>query len=196
MARNYFALSNFGVRYFLETFTDSETVPATLTEGTNEFEGIISCTSFDLQKNVQKYKTLNGNGWESVVALGNQMSDLEFQAIRLGAGGVYDGSKGTTTYNLIKEWFLGATSGAGNASPMSLVEITPRGAGEDKVFEAMVFNVIPNAFNGGEKNTDDGQLFNFTLSTFGPPIPCTVEYTAATGDTQATYKLTKIGAGG
>lgn len=191
-ARNYFALSNFGTHYFLEDFVDSDTVPASVQVGTNEFEGIISCSSFNLQKNTQKYNTLDGNGWESVVALGNQMEDLEFEAIRLGTGNVYNGTAGTSTFTLIEEWFMGATAGAGNASPKTLIEIIPRGAGTEMVYEATAFNVIPKAFNGGAKNTDDGQLFNFTLSPFGPPHPCTVEFTPKTDTTPATFKLTKI----
>ena len=57
MAQEYFVLSNFGVRYFMEAYTDSSTVPAT---GTNELKDILSCNLGAITKDTKKYKTLGG----------------------------------------------------------------------------------------------------------------------------------------
>ena len=93
MASKYFILSNFGVRYFLEDFIDENTVPSV---GTNELKGILSCSLGTITKETRRYKTLDGDGWDSIVTLGQTQEDATFEAIRLADGDIYEGDNGSS----------------------------------------------------------------------------------------------------
>lgn len=172
---DYFTLSNFGVRYFLEAYTDSNTVPAT---GTNEMDGVISCTLGEVTKDIKRYKTLNGNGWDVVAALGQSQGDGSFDLVRLGEGDAYDGTAGTSTYTKLKKWFMDSAAEGGSVAPKTIVEVVPRGDGD---YEGTVYYVIPNKWGAGRKDTETGQEYNFTVTPFGPQVPVTVTHTVSQG---------------
>lgn len=183
MAVDYFVLSNFGVRYYLMDFTDTETVPTSATPA-NEITSVISCNIGAFSKENTKYRTLNSNGWESIATLGNASEDGEFQCVREGSGDVYAGEAGTGTYTRVKDWFMKATAGAGAQSPKCIVEILPRGANQ---YEATCYYCVPNQWTPGTRDTETGQEYSFTVSPFGPPVPLTATYAAATD----TFTLAK-----
>lgn len=191
MAVDYFVLSNFGVRYFMSEYVDSDTVPG---EGTaqNELGSIISCDGGAFTKENTKYRTLNSSGWESVAALGNTADDLTFECIREGTGAVYAGTDGTTTYQKIKNWFMLATSGAGESKPKCIVEVTPRKGQGAEGYEGTCYYVIPNQWSPGTRDTETGQEFSFTVTPFGPQTPLAVTYTPAAGETPEKFTFTKV----
>lgn len=188
MAQDYFVLSNFGVRYFMKDYVDSNTVPDSA-KVEDEITSIISCDLGKFSKENTKYRTLNSNGWESVAPLGNSSEDGTFECVREGTGGVYAGASGNTTYQRMKDWFMKATSGAGVASPKCIVEIVPRG---DDAFEGTCYYVIPNQWAPGTKDTETGQEYSFSVTPFGPQTPVTVTYTPASGETHESWAFAKI----
>ncbi len=188
MAQDYFVLSNFGVRYFIKDYVDSDTVPASATVE-DEITSIISCDLGTFNKENTKYRTLNSNGWEFVAPLGNSTEDGTFECVREGTGGIYQGGPGTTTYQKIKDWFLKATAGAGVASPKCIIEIIPRG---DSNIEGTCYYVIPNQWAPGTKDTETGQEYSFSVTPFGPQVPITVSHTPASGDDPETWTFTKV----
>lgn len=172
MAQEYFLLSNFGVRYLMKDYTNSETVPNSATVD-DEITSVISCDLGTFTKENTKYRTLNSNGWQSVAPLGNSSEDGTFECIREGTGGVYVGEAGDTTYQRMKDWFMKATSGAGKASPKCIIEIVPRG---DSELEGTCYFVIPNQWAPGTKDTETGQVYSFSVTPFGPQIPIKVTH--------------------
>lgn len=170
MAQEYFVLSNFGVRYFMENYTDSNTVPAS---GTNELGYLLSCTLGTITKDTKKYKTLGGNGWDSIAVLGQSQDDATFEAIRAGTGDVYAGAAGDSTYTKVKDWFMKSTAQGGQASPKCIIEVLPRG---DDTYEGTLYYVIPAKWGPGKRDTEIGQEYSFDVSPFGPPVPLTVTY--------------------
>lgn len=193
MAQEYFVLSNYGVRYFMTDYTDSSSIPASVSP-TDELFSIISADIGTFSKENTKYRTLNSNGWEAIATLGNAAEDGTFSCIREGTGGVYAGSPGDTTYQKIKNWFMLATSGAGIATPKCIIELIPRTFTGNvvSVYEGTCYYVVPNSWTPQAKDTESGQLFDFTVSLFGPQSPLTVEYTPASGDTPESWTLTKV----
>lgn len=170
MSQEYFVLSNFGVRYFAETYVDSDTIPST---GTNEISHVLSCNLGTINKDTKTYKTLGGNGWDHVAALGQSQDDATFECVRVGIGGVYAGVPGTTTYTKIRDWFLKSTAQGGQFSPKVIIEVVPRGAGQ---YEGTAYFVTPKRWGPGTKNTEDGQVYTFDVTPFGPQIPLIVSY--------------------
>lgn len=187
MAVEYFILSNFGTRYFLCDYTDSDSVPATAGP-TDEITSVISADIGTFTKENTKYRTLNGNGWESIAPLGNSSEDGTFSCVREGTGGIYSGVGTGSTYAKIKNWFMEATKGAGVASPKCLVEVLPRGNNQ---FEGTCYYVVPNQWQPGTKDTETGQEYSFTVSLFGPQNIVGVTYTAASGDTPESWAFEK-----
>lgn len=187
MAQEYFVMSNFGVRYFLSDYVDSDTVPATVGP-TDEITSVLSCDIGTFTKENTKYRTLNGSGWESIATLGNSSEDATFSCIREGTGGIYTGQGTGSTYAMIKNWFMLATKGAGAQAPKCIVEVTPRGNNQ---YEGTCYYVVPNQWQPGTKDTETGQEYSFTVSPFGPQNIVAVTYTAASGDTQESWALVK-----
>ena len=185
MTQEYFVLSNFGVRYFLETYTDSSTVPAT---NTTELMDILTCNLGAITKATKKYKTLGGSGWDSIAPLGQGQEDATFEAIRGGTGGAYVDTAGTTTYSQVRDWVMKSTAQGGQVSPKVIIEVVPRG---DNAYEGTAFYVIPAKWTPGKKDTETGQEYSWEVSPFGPQIPLTVTYTPATGTTAEIWAFAK-----
>lgn len=198
MAEERFVLSNFGVRYFLETFVDSNTVPAA---GSVEIKDVLGCSLGSISKDTKTYKTLNSGGWDSVVALGQAQDDASFECIRGGNGDYFTGNSGGTTYTMIKDWFMKSTALGGIAAPKCVVEVLPRG---NNVYEGVCYYVIPSKWTPGKRDTEAGQEYNFDIKPFGAPIPVIVThnnetdvftFVKATGTVFAS-SVTVSGAGG
>lgn len=189
MAQDYFYLSNFGVRYLLSDFVNTDTIPQTLNVD-NELQGLVSCTLGEINKEVTKKRTLNGNGWEVAAVLGNSQGDGTFEAVRLGTGNAYVGAAGTDTYTKLRHWFMEATKDAGRGSPKVVTEIIPRG----DVYEGTVYYVIPTNWGPGSKDTENGQEYSFTVTPFGPPVPVKVTHTPASGDNAESWTIEKASA--
>ena len=188
---DYFVLSNFGDRYFLKDYVDSDTVPASATEA-DEITSVISCDLGSFSKENKKYRTLHSNGWELVAPLGNSTEDGTFECVREGTGGVYTGNAGNTTYQKIKDWFMKATAGAGVASPKCIIEVITRG---ENVYEGTCYYVIPNNWGPGTKDTENGQEYSFSVTPFGPQTPINVTYTPPVGETPEAWAFTKATSG-
>lgn len=168
MAVNYFALSNFDTHVFFEAFTDTDTIP---TQGTHELEGCISENLGQVTKDIQTYKTLDGNGWDTIVSLGQSQAEATLSFIRTGTGNIYTGQgEGDSTYTTLKNWSDNSTAQGGSNAPMCLVEVLPRGTG----YEGTCYYVVPTSFTPNERNTTDGQLFDVGVQPFGPPVPVVV----------------------
>lgn len=189
MAQENFYLSNFGLRYLLVNYTDANTIPAEATVS-DELQGIYNCTLGEINKEVTKKRTLNGNGWETVAVLGNSQGDGTFDAIRLGVGNAYVGEAGTDTYTKIRDWFMKATANAGVTSPKTIIEIVDRGT----ELEGTVYNVVPANWGPGTKDTETGQEYSFTVTPFGAPIPVKVTHKAASGETPESWTFERAGA--
>ena len=185
MAQEYFVLSNFGVRYFFESYTDSNTVPSA---GTTELQDILSCNLGQMSKDTKRYKTLGGNGWDSIAPLGQGQDDATFEAIRGGTGDAYIGEEGTSTYTRIKDWFMKSTSQGGQVSPKCIIEVIPRG---ENTYEGTCYYVIPSKWTPGTKDTETGQEYSFDVSPFGPQVPLRVTYTPAQNETPESFSFTK-----
>lgn len=177
MATEYFLLSNFGVRYFMTDYENSAVVPASV-GAADEITSVLSCDLGSFSKEVKKYRTLNGNGWESIAPLGQSSDDATFECVREGVGNPYVGTDGVTTYQKIKNWFMNSTKNGGETTPKVIVEIVPRGGTPD-AFEGTAYYVIPNNWKPGTKDTETGQEYSFTVSPFGPQKPLSVSYNAA-----------------
>ena len=185
---DYFVLSNFGVRYFLEDYTDSDTVPAS---GTNELKGILSCSLGGVTKDTKKYRTLGGNGWESIAPLGQAQEDATFEAIREGSGDVYAGAAGTSTYTKVRDWYMKSAATGGQIAPKCIIEVVPRG---NNTYEGTCYYVIPTKWTPGTKDDQSGQEYSFEVSPFGPQVPVTVTYTPAQGATPESWAFARAGA--
>lgn len=186
MAQNYFVLSNFGIRIFMKDYVDSDTVPASA-GAADEITSVLSYNLGSFTKENTKFRTLNSSGWESIAPLGNSAEDATFNCIREGIGDPYVGAAGNTTYQRIKDWFMKATQGAGVSSPKCIVECIPRGNG---VYEASCYYVIPNNWNPGDRDTEKGQEYSFSVSQFGPQTPLVATYDSSTD----TFSFTKASA--
>lgn len=196
MSQEYLVLSNFGTRYFLEDYVDSTTIPAT---GSNEVTEVISCNIGKITKDSKKYKTLNGGGWDSVALLGQSLDEATMECVRGGTGDAYVGEEGLTTYTKVRDWITKATANNQLSSAKVLIECIKRG---DNVYEGTAYMVFPSKWDQGNKNSEDGQIYSFSVAPFGPPISLTVthvvgtdifSFTASTG-TLAT-SITVTGAG-
>lgn len=185
MAQEYFVLSNFGVKYFMETYVDTDTVPAT---GTNEIKDILNCTLGEVTKDVKRYKTLGGNGWDSLATLGQSQEDATFDCIRSGSGDAYDGTAGTSSYTKIRDWFMKSTAQGGQTSPKVIIEVIPRA---DGVFEGTAFYVVPSKWAPGTRDTETGQEYSFDVTPFGPQVAVDVTYTAPVGGTPESWAFAK-----
>lgn len=172
MAKNYFVLSNFDTHYFMTDFTNTDTIPDSV-DATKELDGVLSADIGKFNKENTKYRTLNGNGWESIAVLGNTNQDGSFNMIREGTGDPYTGTAGTSTYTKLKDWFMKATASGGVASPKCIVEVLPRGG---ETYEGVVYYVVPNEWGPGTRDTETGQEYTFSVSVFGPSVPVTVAY--------------------
>lgn len=193
MAQEYFVMSNFGTHYFLMDYTDSDTVPASATAD-DEITSVMSCDIGAFTKEQTKYRTLGGNGWESIAPLGNSAEDATFECIREGTGNPYVGSDEGGSYNRIKNWFMKATQNAGVGSPKCIVEVLPRGGSDaSPTYEGVCYFVVPNQWTPGTRDTETGQEYQFSVSLFGPQIPVTVTFTPAGSPTPAkdTWNFTK-----
>jgi hypothetical protein len=182
---DYFVLSNFGVRYFLEDYVDSNTIPSS---GSNELEGVISCTLGEINKDVKKYKTLNGNGWDSIAPLGQSQGDGTFELIRMGTGDPFVGEASTSTYTKLKDWFMDSTAEGGSVSPKCIIEVLPRG---NDTYEGICYYVIPAKWGAGKKDTETGQEYSFDVTPFGPQQPVVVTHTPAAGSTPESWAFAK-----
>lgn len=182
---DYFVLSNFGVRYFLEDYVDSNTIPSA---GTHELEGVISCSLGEINKDVKKYKTLNGNGWDSIAPLGQSQGDGTFELIRMGTGDPYVGTASSSTYTKLKKWFMDSTAEGGSVSPKCIIEVLPRG---NNTYEGICYYVIPAKWGPGKKDTETGQEYSFDVSPFGPQKPVVVTYTPAAGETPESWAFSE-----
>lgn len=191
MAVDYFVLSNFGIRYFIDDFTNTDTVPSSAGSA-KEITSVLSCDIGGFSKDVKKYRALNSNGWESIASLGQSQDDATFDCVREGTGDPYTGSAGSSTYTKIKDWFMKATAQGGANSPKCIIEVIPRGSGQ---FEGTCYYCIPNNWKPGTKDTDSGQEYSFTVSPFGAPVPLAVSYDSGT-DTFSFLKAAGSGVTG
>ena len=186
MAQEYFVLSNFGVRYVLEDYTDSSTIPA---GGSNELTSVISSSIGGITKETKRYKTLNGGGWDTIAPLGQGQEDATFELVRDGTGDPYISSTGTSTYNKLKDWFMKSAASGGAISPKCVVEVIPRG---DDVFEGVCYYVVPLKWGAGKKDPESGQEYSFDVSPFGPQIPVRVTHVKASGEIPESWTFEKI----
>ena len=177
-------LSNYDSHFFLENYTDSNTVPS---NGTFELNGITDCSVGEITKDVKTYRTLNGDGWESVASLGQSISEFDISLVREGTGDVYDGTAGSSTFTKLKKWFLDATAHGGSNAPKCLIEVIPRG---DNDYEGNCYYVYPSKWNGGKKDTETAQEYSITVKPFGPVVPITVTKSTSGGTT--TWSFAKI----
>lgn len=189
MATEYFTLSNFGVRYFLKDYTDSDTVPAAAGPS-DELDSVLSADIGSFSKDVKAYKPLNGNGWDIIASLGQSQDDASFDLVRTGTGDAYVGTAGSSTYTKLRKWFMDAAAQGGNNSPKCIVEVVPRG-GSTPAYEGTCFYVVPKNWGPGAKDTDTGQEYSITVSPFGPPQPVTVTHTPAAGSTPESWAFAK-----
>jgi len=174
---NRFVLSNYGIRYFLEDVPTGGGVP---TAGAHELQGVLEANIGSFKKDSKTYRTLNGDGWESIAALGQSQNEATLQCLRYGEGDVYDGTEGTTTFTRIRKWMMDATKAGGSTAKKVLVEVVPRGkVGSEVVYEGTAYFLIPTEWNPSARNSENGQEFNFTVKPFGAPIP--VEVTVTNG---------------
>lgn len=164
----YFVLSNYDTHLFLADYTDSATIPASGTELTN----VLPFTPPTVDKEVKKYRTLDGNGWESVAALGQTQGDMTLNFLRAGTGDPFTGAAGSTTYATLKNWVLNSVAQGGQTSPKCIILVRPRGT----AYEGVCYYVIPKSFADGEIG-ENGQEFSATVTPFGPPVPVTVTKT-------------------
>lgn len=190
MAQEYLTLSSFGTHLFLSDYVDSDTIPSSVSED-DEIMGVLDENLGSFTKDTAKYRTLNGNGWESVVSLGQSAEDATLNMIRQGTGNVFTGTAGQDTYTRLKSWYYNATSDAGTGSPKVLTEIVPRGGTGANQWEATCYYVLPTSWDNGDKNTSDGQLYSITVAQFGPSVPVQATYVPASGDTKASFTLAK-----
>ena len=116
-----------------------------------------------------KYRTLDGNGWESVAALGQAQGDMTLNFLRAGTGDTFDGTAGSTTYSTLKNWVMNSVAQGGQTSPKCIILVRPRGT----AYEGVCYYVIPKSFADGEIG-ENGQEFSVTVTPFGPPVPVTV----------------------
>ena len=168
----YFVLSNYDTHLFLAKYTDSATIPSSGTELT----GVLPFTPPTVDKEVRKYRTLDGNGWESVAALGQAQGDMTLNFLRTGTGDTYDGTAGSTTYSTLKNWVMNSVAQGGQTSPKCIILVRPRGT----AYEGVCYYVIPKSFADGEIG-ENGQEFSVTVTPFGPPVPVTVTVTKGSG---------------
>lgn len=164
----YFVLSNFDTHLFLANYTDSATIPASGTELTN----VLPFTPPSVDKEVRKYRTLDGNGWESVAALGQAQGDMTLNFLRAGTGDTFDGTAKTSTYSVLKAWVLGSVAQGGETAPKCVILVRPRGT----AYEGVCYYVIPKTFADGEIG-ENGQEYSVTVTPFGPPVPVAVTKT-------------------
>lgn len=187
-------LSNFGVRYFLEDvstiITSGHIATSAATSAANEIKYVLSCNVGEINKDVKTFKTLNGNGWDSAVPLGQSISEGSMNLIRVGSD-IFNGTD-DDNYGKLKKWVLDATKAGGATAAKALVEIVPRGmtsgSTPEEQYEATVYVVVPTKFNPGERNTDDGQEFDISFQPYGAPIPCTV----TKGSSDGVFNLTEV----
>ena len=161
MAQDYSALSFMGMYLFLADYVDSTTVP---TSGTI-LSGILDFTPPSEDKETKKYRTLDGDGWETVVPLGQSLGDITVEFLRTGTGDIYVGTAGQSTYSILKNWSRQTTKEGGKAAPKCLIFAKPRGTG----YEGTLYYVILKSFSDG-KAGENGQEFTVTLTPFGPPV--------------------------
>lgn len=180
----YQLLSNYGSYFFLESYTDSSTLPPT---GTFMLTSMIDCSVGEVTKDVKTYRTLDGNGWESVASLGQSISEFDLNFVREGTGDVYDGTAGSTTYTKLKKWVEDASKNGCQNVPKWLVEVIPRGDGS---YEGNCYSVYYFKWNGGKRDPETGQEYSITLKPFGPVIPVTVTRTESGGT--VTWSFAKI----
>lgn len=172
---NRFVLSNYGIRYFLEDVPAGGGVP---TAGTHEVISVLEANIGSFKKDSKAYRTLNGDGWESIAPLGQSQDEATIQCLRYGEGDVYDGTDGTTTFCRVRKWMMDATRAGGSTAQKVLVEVVPRGkVSGEVVYEGTAYYVIPTSWNPSARNSENGQEFNFTVKPFGAPVPLTVTAT-------------------
>jgi hypothetical protein len=166
--------SHFDSHLFMAAYTDSDTVPASGTE----LQNVISFTPPTITKDVARYKTLDGDGWDTIAPLGQSQGDMVMNFVRAGVDDVFDGTAGTgaSAYESLKAWALGNASVGGAATPKCIIFVKPRGTS----YEGTCIYVIPTSFSDGEANENTGQEFSITVAPFGPPVPVTVTKTGST----------------
>lgn len=183
---DYSVLSNFGVRYFLEPMVAGSPDDRVTTDNQNfktnaklkteyEITDVLSCNVGEINKDVKTFKTLNGDGWDSAVPLGQNMSEGNMSLIRTGTGAY--SSSGTATFDRLRKWMLESAQAGGSTAARCLVEVVPRGG---TVYEATGYIVVPTKFNPGEKNTSDGQEYDISFQAYGAPIIATSVATSST----------------
>lgn len=180
---DFSVLSNFGVRYFLMDFETGTTLKASTIEfaadgkslgvadqvllKTDEITDVLSCSVGEVAKDVKTFKTLNGDGWDSAVSLGQSLAEGQISLIRTGTGNPYTGGTNGETYNRLRKWMMSAAATGGSNAPKALVEIVPRGGSS---YEGTIYRCVPTSFNPGEKNTSDGQEYGISVQPFGGPV--------------------------
>ena len=177
---DYSVLSNFGVRYFLadvaDVFSSGVLKSSVLLTAGEEITDVLSCDVGEISKEVKTFKTLNGDGWDSAVPLGQSVSEGNMSLIRTGTGQY--SSSGTTSYDRLRAWMESAAAAGGATAAKALVEVVPRGqdvnsgtgaTGTHTIFDATAYIVTPTRFNPGERNTSDGQEYSISFQPYGKP---------------------------
>lgn len=180
---DFTVLSNFGVRYFLMPFATGSTATAGTivlsADGKSlgaaaqgiptaaELEDVLSCSIGEVSKDVKTFRTLNSDGWESAVSLGQALSEGSMSLIRTGTGNPYVGAESGSTYNKLRKWMADAAATGGSNAPKAILEIVPRGGSS---YEGTIYRCVPTNFDPGERNTSDGQEYSISVQPFGCPI--------------------------
>lgn len=163
----YMSLSNYGYHLFIENFESSDIVPS---EGTKEVKGILSVNIGGVSKDIQTYRTLDGEGYESIVSLGQALAEGSINCLRTGVNSVYTGEEGDSAYQYFRKWMDEATANGGVNAERAIVEVVPRG----ESYEGTVYYCVPVNFQPGEKSTDGGQTFSLSVKPFGKSVPVKV----------------------
>lgn len=176
---DYSVLSNFGVRYFLMDYKEgtiaedgkivinNNALVGTSTDLIGEILDVLECNPGAISKDVKTFKTLNCDGWDSAVPLGQSIGEGSMSLIRTGTGNVFGVTASNDTFNKLKSWMMSATASGGVNAAKALVEVVPRGT----AYEATVYRCVPTNFDNGAKTTSDGQEYSISFQAFGKPIP-------------------------
>jgi len=164
---NYLILSNFDTHLFLGDYDPNN--PTALATTVQELPNVLPFTPPELSKDVARYRTLDGDGWESIAPLGQSQSDMTLNFLRADVGNAYTGIVGSDNYSILRNWIDSSTALGGQASAKWIYFVRPRGT----MYEGVAFSCIGSNFADGESG-ENGQEFSVTATPFGPQVPLNV----------------------
>ena len=177
MTYEYDVPSWFRTRMFLLPYVDSDTIPSSA-GAADEITSIIDHDLGKFEKDYKEYRTLGGNGWQSMASLGQSQSQAQLNLIREGYGDVYVGTDGSTTYTRLRNWCMNSNR-VGQSSSRCIIEVIPRDAA-GTLWEGTCYFVKPGPWDPGRRDTESGMEYNVSVRPFGPPIPLNVTYNSST----------------